>query len=459
MNRREHLVLAASVLLLAALACGGGSGPGEGQLVEGTLAHGLSEKYAAVDPGSDFTSGQTVYLALRVAGQPKSGTYTARFYFGDQLISEASVDLASAGSGNVLAIGADTAIGYTLTHENPLPLSGHYRVDVQSNGQPAGTYAFKVLPPADAVASKLLQAALAHGVDAQENPVEPASEFAPDQPVYLVGLGTFGKETWLQAEWSIAGKVDPAATRSLTFTENKSGSGFDFSYLPDGGWPEGDHSVVLMMNGDEAGRYTFKVAAPSASLVPTPEATSAPAVLFQDGFSSPASGWDVFSADVGSAGYADGAYQLLIKQAQQVIWGSAGKDFADVRINVVARKAGGPDHNIFGVLCRDDHNKNFYFFEVGSDGAYGIFKLKAGAMSELDAKAMRVSPLIGKAGPALQLRAECAGSRLSLYLGDTLLAEAHDSEFTHGDVGLIAGSFEVPSPVDIRFDDFAVTQP
>lgn len=54
--------------------------------------------------------------------------------------------------------------------------------------------------------------------------------------------------------------MDDAGTRSLTAQENLQDVGFAFSYLPEGGWPVGEHWVVLIMNDREVGRYPFTAA-------------------------------------------------------------------------------------------------------------------------------------------------------------------------------------------------------
>jgi len=116
-----------------------------------------------------------------------------------------------------------------------------------------------VVPPAGAIPSHITQAVLARGTDADYNPVEPATLFGYDQTVYLVGRGDLGLATWLQAEWYVGGQRDDTGTRSLTAQENLPDTAFSFSFLPEGGWPLGEHFVVLLMNDAEVGRYTFAV--------------------------------------------------------------------------------------------------------------------------------------------------------------------------------------------------------
>jgi hypothetical protein len=232
------------------------------EILEATFAHGLTENMEPVDPGADFTPDETVYLSLRIKGRPKEGIVSARFYWHDSSIAEASVDLADANSGLIFSIGEDTYAGYTLTHEEPFLLSDQYRAEVFYNDQPLGTHSFRVVPLPEAIPSQINQATLALGADENYNPIEPTTSFAYDQEVYLVGEGDLGLDTWLQADWYVNGQLDEAGTRSLTLEESISGAVFTFSFLPEGGWPAGEHFVVLTMNDQEVGRYSFTTASP-----------------------------------------------------------------------------------------------------------------------------------------------------------------------------------------------------
>lgn len=229
------------------------------QVLEATYAHGLSEEMQPLNPGADFGSAETVYLSLKIKGRPQQGLVSARFYWHEDLIAEAAVDLADTNSGLLFSFGEDTYVGYTLTHDEPFPLSDQYRAEVLFNGQPLGTYPFRVVPPPEAILSQVTQVTLARGADENYNPIEPTTAFAFDEEVYLVGQGDLGLGTWLQAEWYVNGQLDPSGTRHLPMDENIPGAGFIFSFLPEGGWPAGEHFAVLTMNDQEVGRYALTV--------------------------------------------------------------------------------------------------------------------------------------------------------------------------------------------------------
>jgi hypothetical protein len=287
----QHLKLWLAVLLLflPALACGGGgeatptpivivvtplppgqpgptatvpepAQPATGiQILEATFAHGLSEQMEPVNPGSDFRPDETVYLSLKIKGRPKEGAVTARFFWRDSLIAEASVNLADVNSGLIFSVGEDTFAGYTLTHEQAFPVGAGYRAEVFSGSQALGTYPFRVIPPAEAIPTVISSVTLARGTDENYNPVDPATTFSSADEVYLVGHGDLGLATWLQADWTVNGQLDEAGTRSLSLDQNAADVGFSFSYLPEGGWPAGEQSVILTVNGEEIGRYTFTI--------------------------------------------------------------------------------------------------------------------------------------------------------------------------------------------------------
>jgi hypothetical protein len=229
------------------------------EILEATFAHGLTDQMEPVEPGADFHSDETVYLSLKIKGRPKEGAVRAEFYWHDVLIADATVDLADANSGVLFSIGEDTYAGYTLSHDQPFPLSDQYRADVFYGDQALGSVPFHVVPPAGAIPSQIREVTLARGTDDNYNPVDPATTFAATDTVNLVGRGDLGLETWIQADWYVSGQLDEAGTRSLTLAENVADTGFAFSFLPDGGWPAGEHFVVLTMNDQEVGRYTFTV--------------------------------------------------------------------------------------------------------------------------------------------------------------------------------------------------------
>jgi hypothetical protein len=182
------------------------------------------------------------------------------------------------------------------------------------------------------------------------------------------------------------------------------------------------------------------------------------AVLFQDDFSRASSGWDRYDEPGHRAGYLDGAYQIRISSANSLAWGTPRFDLADVRLEVDAHAVDGPLDNAFGLVCRYQDPDNFAFFLVSSDGYSGIGTVRDGVRTLISGEAMLPNEAIAQGHTANHLRADCVGSRLSLWINAMLANEALISEWSPGDVGVIAGTYG-EAGVEIRFDNFAIFQP
>jgi hypothetical protein len=180
--------------------------------------------------------------------------------------------------------------------------------------------------------------------------------------------------------------------------------------------------------------------------------------LYRENFSSPSSGWTRASAAVGSLDYYNGVYRIVVIATDYDLWAVPGKDFDDVRIEVDAARFGGPAENRFGLVCRHRDAQDFYFFVISSDGYYAIGKVSAGARSLLGQPAMAYNAAIITGTAPNHLRFDCAGTALTGYVNGQMVAITQDDSFAKGDVGLIAGSFDIPG-VDIVFDDFVVIKP
>jgi hypothetical protein len=184
-------------------------------------------------------------------------------------------------------------------------------------------------------------------------------------------------------------------------------------------------------------------------------------LLFQDDFSDPASGWDrVQREGEGITDYVDGAYRIKVDTVNTDVWANPdGQAFSNVRIEVQATKSpGGTDNNDFGVICRYKNASNFYFFIISSDGYYGIGKVIEGDQQLIDMDDMYPTDKINLGDATNQIKAECNGSTLTLFINGTEVDKKVNDEIKDGNVGLIAGTFD-QTYTDILFDNFKVTEP
>ncbi len=191
---------------------------------------------------------------------------------------------------------------------------------------------------------------------------------------------------------------------------------------------------------------------------PTPTPLPSGAILFADDFSK-STGWGMSKQAGGEAEYSSAGWlRIRVSKPQTDYWSVAGKNFRDVQIDVDAAKLNGPDNNLFGVLCRYVDKENFYMLLISSDGYYGIARLKGGQYSMIGADQLQYSGAIARGVARNHLQVGCAGSKLSLFANGQKLEEAQDAEFSSGDVGLLAGAYQVEG-VDIVFDNFVVKKP
>jgi len=214
-----------------------------------------------------------------------------------------------------------------------------------------------------------------------------------------------------------------------------------------------------------AWRFTgvLALAVALAACAPTSLRPNTNGVILQDDFSNENSGWDKHTGSDITTNYADGQYLIAVETPNLDAWGLAGLDVNDVKISVEARYAAGPLDNSFGVLCRYTRTgaeSNFYFIQISSDGYMRYGKVIRNVPEYLNA-AGDFEPLTaiaqGESG-VNQLTATCQAQRVSFSVNGQNVGEFEDTELTHGDVGLLAGTLNAGG-VQIKFDNVLVTQP
>jgi hypothetical protein len=68
------------------------------------------------------------------------------------------------------------------------------------------------------------------------------------------------------------------------------------------------------------------------------------------------------------------------------------------------------------------------------------------------------SDAINQGSASNHIRFDCNGDVLTLYVNGQQVDQQTDGEYTSGNVGLIAGTYDTPG-TDILFDNFSVYQP
>lgn len=148
-----------------------------------------------------------------------------------------------------------------LISENYLFLF-YYQADEQSPQQLLGRYGFRIVPPADAIPSRIESVVVAAGETATHDAVPAPAAFALDQPVYLVMKGDLGTGSHLGFQWDRGG---PKMSFSIPVVKNQKDNKFSVYFLPDGGWSPGSHEVTVFLNDQIVDRYFFKVKYPAST--------------------------------------------------------------------------------------------------------------------------------------------------------------------------------------------------
>lgn len=181
-------------------------------------------------------------------------------------------------------------------------------------------------------------------------------------------------------------------------------------------------------------------------------------VIFQDDFSRTDSGWDRYQDPSYSSDYLEGTYRIHVLTAQTDAWANPDLDISDARIEVDAAKVGGPDDNVYGLLCRFQDHSNYYFFLVSSDGYAGIGLNKDGQRRLLSDDSLLPSEAVLQGNLWNHIRADCDGFTLRLYVNGQLVAETRAAEWSSGDVGMIVGTYDLAG-AEVLFDNFSVVRP
>lgn len=187
-----------------------------------------------------------------------------------------------------------------------------------------------------------------------------------------------------------------------------------------------------------------------------------PNLLLLDDFSNLESGWDSYADLEKTLNYDNGQYVIALDVLDKIVWATPQLDFTNVKFDVDTAYLAGPINNEFGVICRYSQQgeaHSFYFFVISSDGYYALGKVSQNKRTILDPEDYAPSSAIrlGEADTN-HLTATCDGSQMSFAVNGTPVGAFEDAELTHGDVGLLAGSFD-EAGVKIHFDNVEVRRP
>ncbi len=209
-------------------------------------------------------------------------------------------------------------------------------------------------------------------------------------------------------------------------------------------------------------RTPTTIPSPTLTRTPLPVMTPYPKIALRDDFNNPSSGWDRVNSTDLFLDFVDGGYRVFIGRSGSGHTSWIKDGYADVNVEVDAKKVAGPDDGRFGVLCRAKEDVGAYGFAINLLGDFEIqkynFSQSEGSVRTLVSGTIDPNPIVST--DVTHLRADCVGNLLSFYLGNRVLARVTDSEFKSGGFGVVGLTGDSGEPgVDLLFSHFVVRTP
>lgn len=178
------------------------------------------------------------------------------------------------------------------------------------------------------------------------------------------------------------------------------------------------------------------------------------ALLYQDDFGDPGSGWCTGKDAYHEYAYEDGECSITVNKPNWLYWCwcPKGQVFQDFIVEVEARKISGPEGE-YGILWGKDSD-NFYLFGISTDGYYTLSKQVNDRWQTPPIPWTR-SPAIRTGNQINHLKLVVKGDQVSLYANDVLLKTVTTLDFDRVKIGLVAGTFD-KSGVKVHFDDIKI---
>ena len=202
-------------------------------------------------------------------------------------------------------------------------------------------------------------------------------------------------------------------------------------------------------------------AAPAATpteAIPTPVLFSK--TLFTDDFSDPSSGWSRAKSQDYTLEYKNGKYHILINPSSnggQAVW--IDGSYTNLSVETDAQETSGSSDGTIGVACRAGKNGGMYTFEFTQNGSYGINKLDSSGNSTSLTEGT-LNPNTINQNNINHIEGVCDGDTLTMLLNNQVLAQAQDSDYTKGGVGMIVNPGSGgDNSMDVLFSNFVVKGP
>lgn len=152
----------------------------------------------------------------------------------------------------------------------------------------------------------------------------------------------------------------------------------------------------------------------------------------------------------------EGHLEISLAAKSDYRWAVLQERYNRIDFQAEAERLGGPLDNSFGLIFHFQDDRNFYSFEISSDGFYGLSKIEGGQW--VDLIPWTPSALIDTRSDRNQLAVTVDGTSFRFFINGTLVDRFTDTSFNQGQVGVIASSYS-QAGVQVSFDNLLLRAP
>jgi LysM repeat protein len=172
-------------------------------------------------------------------------------------------------------------------------------------------------------------------------------------------------------------------------------------------------------------------------------------ILFEDDFTTPGL-WATIDDPEFFIGYENTNYRIFNDFFDSYVSSVRSSPAGDVRVEVDANRAAGPESGYYGAVCRWQDIHNYYALVIGDDGTVGIVRIQGGVETFIAQEEVEFDTAGWNTVGGI-----CAGNTLTVLLNGESVLEARDGAFTAGAVGMMVGTRAEPG-VDVHFNNFVL---
>lgn len=300
-----------------------------------------------------------------------------------------------------------------------------------------------------ALAAPLLEVFPPHRLAARARvDVTPALDASPSAPAFRIATKAAPPRITSWLNWMLGGTLAVVAITGALLVWTWAGSvrGTRSAQRP-------DYSTQTSASPTATSDVGTSPAQPTPPLMAT--LLSNETVMFHDDFSDSLNAWEPLEDRERISRLVTGSQMEFTVYSPYGLWITRPRDLSvgNIRVNVDVTLLAAEADTAYGVVFRQVDYDNYYYYRITPDGQFSLILQRNGTIGYLvEPQPLERSQTIGVPH---QLGVEMAGSTISLYFNNELIAAVQDSSFGSGRLGLAVQTGEA-APIGVAFDNFGV---